>query len=88
MRIPEQVTLTRNTTVTASLVFLLMLAGALVTITSTFVSLQNQLVADTAAIASLQSDNVSSKIALATINAQLKSIDTRLVDIQDRIRKD
>lgn len=83
--LPTQITLTKNTYITLSLSLVIMIGGALVTATSWFVTLQNQVTMNSSDITDLKTDNVTAKVQLAEIKSQLSSIDSNILDIKQRL---
>ena len=89
----KQITVSRNTGVTVSLTLLIMFSGALVTATINYNNLGNGVQRNTDAIKKLEmdnsqlsADNVQAKVEFSKIQVQLKSIETNLLEIKERLR--
>lgn len=90
----KTITLSQNTGVTISLMFLILIGGAIAS-ASTWVSMVNSKVdflekvtGDNASnIMGLQADSNASKVKYAEIQTQLKSIDTTLIEIKQAMKE-
>jgi len=69
-----------------------MFGGALVTVTTTYNQMQSrisenarQIVQLNAQISTLSNDSINAKVQLSDIQAQLKNIDTNILDVKQRL---
>lgn len=83
--LPTQIILSQKTYITLSLSLVIMIGGALITATSWFVTLQNQVTLNASDITDLKADNITSKVQLAEIKSQLTNIDSNIQDIKQRL---
>jgi len=83
--LPTQIILSQKTYITLSLSLVIMIGGALITATTWFVTLQNQVTMSTSDIADLKADNITAKVQLAEIKSQLSNIDSNILDIKQRL---
>lgn len=83
--LPTQIILSQKTYITLSLSLVIMIGGALITATSWFVTLQNQVTLNASDITDLKADNITSKVQLAEIKSQLTNIDSNILDIKQRL---
>ncbi len=83
--LPTQIILSQKTYITLSLSLVIMIGGALITATTWFVTLQNQVTMNTSDIANLKADNITAKVQLAEIKSQLSNIDSNIQDIKERL---
>lgn len=89
----KTITITQNTGITVSIALILMFAGAIFT-TATWVAdmrnrvsaLENTTNTQSTYITKLQADSTTSQVKFTEIQTQLKSIDTTLVEIKERLQ--
>lgn len=83
--LPTQIILSQKTYITLSLSLVIMIGGALITATTWFVTLQNQVTMNASDITDLKADNITAKVQLAEIKSQLSNIDSNILDIKQRL---
>lgn len=88
----KTVTLTQNTAIGVSLGFLIVLGTMLMTVTTAFVDVKNQVGQNKLDIAQLQEDTnkleietINAKVEFSKIQAQLTSIETNIIEIKERL---
>lgn len=92
-RTAKTLTISQNTGITFSVAFLIMLAGALITGTTWISSMQSRTEAlekssieSKADIAKLKNESTQTQIKFTEIQTQLKSIDTTLLEIKEKLK--
>lgn len=89
----KTITITQNTGITISIALVIMLTGALFTLATYFADQRNRLTIVESAqvslrgdITKLQTESTDSRIKYTEIQTQLKSIDTTLLEIKEKLR--
>lgn len=89
----KTITISQNTGITMSLAFMIMIAGALITGVSWINTTQNRIDNLTISVQGqrveinqLKTDSTNSQIKFTEIQTQLKSIDTTLLEIKDKLK--
>lgn len=90
----KTITVNQNTGITISVTLLIMFAGAIYTLATTFTDLRGRInqaeqniITTRTDITNLQSDNVSSKVEFSKIQTQLSNIETTLLEIKEYQRR-
>lgn len=86
---PKTITIKQNTAISFSVAMILMIAGALISATTIFVELRNQVTVNkidnqnqAADINVLKNENTLVKVELAKVQSQLTAIESHLIDIK------
>lgn len=88
----KSITLTKNTVITTSAAFLIMVGGALITATSWLLSVKTKAEANSSVIEELKTksdrleqENVNAKVEFSKIQTQLKNIEVNVLEIKERL---
>lgn len=90
----KTLTISQNTGITVSITLVIMFAGAVFTLATTFTDFrakistsEQNIVQIKSDIINLQNDNVNSKVEFSKIQTQLSSIETTLIEIKEFQRR-